>query len=112
MFVLICVEIRFSCEFKQFCCSYYLALRMASVNNEFSQFSNCKNCVKVEIVYLFTYAKHCRLYYQGYNNKKLSMFTSSLQGRIVAMTLDVEHTVTVVAIKLVGLLFRYVNTVL
>ncbi len=30
------------------------------------------------------------------------------QGRIVAMTLDVEHTVSVVAIKLVLLLFRYV----
>lgn len=31
------------------------------------------------------------------------------QGRIVSMTLDVEHTVTVVAIKLVALLYRYVD---
>jgi hypothetical protein len=33
------------------------------------------------------------------------------QGRIVAMTLDVEHTVSVVAIKLVGLLYRWVDAV-
>ena len=33
-----------------------------------------------------------------------------LQGRIVKMTLDTEHTVTVVAIKLSALLFRYVHS--
>ncbi|CAB3984799.1 cohesin subunit SA-2-like, partial [Paramuricea clavata] len=38
---------------------------------------------------------------------QLEPLTSRFKGRIVAMTLDVEHTVSVVAIKLVGLLYHY-----
>ncbi|XP_028401572.1 cohesin subunit SA-2-like [Dendronephthya gigantea] len=38
---------------------------------------------------------------------QLEPLTSRFKGRIVSMTLDVEHTVTVVAIKLVALLYRY-----